>query len=151
MRRNTESEISATKSTRLMRTSMISMPKALTSLAKRSRTSCMILSRSPESTARTSRFVISSLNAACTTGLSRFSTLRMSTPLLRMNWRGSTMRHLISQSTSRLFLPAVKIGLVSGLSRVCTRLSRKTTFWNGGGSLNLRPGSVMTSLISPSA
>jgi hypothetical protein len=45
----------------------------------------------------------------------------------------------------------VKIGRVSGLSRVWMRLSRKTTFWNGGGSLNFRPGSVMTSLISPSA
>ena len=68
-----------------------------------------------------------------------------------MNWRGSAMRHLTSQSMTRLFFSAVKMGRVSGLSSVCTRLSRKTTFWNGGGSLNFSPGSVMTSLISPSA
>ncbi len=61
------------------------------------------------------------------------------------------MRHFTSQSMTRLFFSAVKIGRVSGLSSVCTRLSRKTTFWNGGGSLNFSPGSVMTSLISPRA
>ena len=65
----------------------------------------------------------------------------MSTPLLRMNWRGSVMRHLTSQSITRLFFSAVKIGRVSGLSSVWMRRSRKTTFWNGGGSLNFRPGS----------
>ena len=32
----------------------------------------------------------------------------MSTPLLRMNWRGSAMRHLTSQSMIRLFFSAVK-------------------------------------------
>jgi hypothetical protein len=68
-----------------------------------------------------------------------------------MNWRGSEMRHFTSQSITRLFFSAVKIGRVSGLSSVWMRLSRKTTFWNGGGSLNFRPGSVITSLISPSA
>ena len=46
---------------------------------------------------------------------------------------------------------AVKIGRLSELSSVWMRLSRKTTFWNGGGSLNFSPGSVITSLISPSA
>ena len=68
-----------------------------------------------------------------------------------MNWRGSMMRHLASQSITRLFFSAVKMARVSVLSSVWMRLSRNTTFWNGGGSLNLRPGSVMTSLISPSA
>ena len=111
----------------------------------------MTCSRSVASTPLTLRLVTSSLNAACTTGASRLSRLRMSVPLLRMNWRGSLMRHLTSQSMSRLFFSAVKIGRVSGLSSVWMRLSRKTTFWNGGGSLNFRPGSVMTSLISPSA
>ena len=96
-------------------------------------------------------FVISSLNAACTTGASRFSRLRMSPPLLRMNWRGSAMRHLTSQSITSRFFSAVKIGLDSGLSSVWIRLSRNTTFWNGGGSLLFKPGSVITSLISPSA
>jgi hypothetical protein len=57
-----------------------------------------------------------------------------------MNWRGSVMRHFTSQSITRLFFSAVKMGRVSGLSSVCMRLSRKTTFWNGGGSLNFRPG-----------
>ena len=61
------------------------------------------------------------------------------------------MRHLTSQSMTRLFFSAVKIGRVSELSSVWMRLSRKTTFWNGGGSLNFSPGSLMTSLISPSA
>ena len=75
----------------------------------------------------------------------------MSTPLLRMNWRGSVTRHLTSQSITRLFFSAVKIGRVSGLSSVWMRRSRKTTFWNGGGSLNFSPGSWITSLISPSA
>ena len=103
------------------------------------------------STPLTVRRVTSSLKAACTTGARRVSRLRRSAPLLRMNWRGSVMRHLTIQSMSRLFFSAVKIGRVSGLSRVWMRLSRKTTFWNGGGSLNLSPGSVMTSLISPSA
>ena len=75
----------------------------------------------------------------------------MSVPLLRMNWRGSTMRHLTSQSITRLFFSAVKMARVSVLSSVWMRLSRNTTFWNGGGSLAFRPGSVITSLISPSA
>ena len=75
----------------------------------------------------------------------------MSTPLLRMNWRGSLTRHFTSQSITRLFFSAVKIGRVSGLSRVWMRRSRKPTFWNGGGSLNLRPGSVITSLIWPNS
>ena len=42
------------------------------------------------------------------------------------------MRHLISQSMMRLFFSAVKMGRLSGLSSVCTRLSRKTTFCSGG-------------------
>ncbi len=68
-----------------------------------------------------------------------------------MNWRGCTMRHFTSQSITRLFFSAVKIGRVSGLSKVCTRLSRKTTFWNGGGSFSFNPGSTITSSILPSA
>jgi hypothetical protein len=104
-----------------------------------------------DSTPPTVRLVTSSLNAACTTGDRRVSRLRMSVPLLRMNWRGSATRHLTSQSMTRLFFSAVKIGRVSGLSSVWMRRSRKTTFWNGGGSLTFRPGSVITSLISPSA
>ena len=75
----------------------------------------------------------------------------MSVPLLRMNWRGSLMRHLTSQSISSVFFSAVKIGRMSVLSSVWMRLSRNTTFWNGGGSLNFSPGSAMTSRISPSA
>ena len=43
------------------------------------------------------------------------------------------------------------IGSVSVLSSVSKRLSMYETFWNGGGNLTLRPGSVMTSLICPSA
>ena len=139
------------KSTRLMRTSAISMPKDFASSASRPRTSCITFSRSVDSIARTVRLVTSSLNAACTIGLRRFSTLRMSTPLLRMNWRASVMCHFTSQSITRLFFSAVKIGRVSGLSIVCMRRSRNTTFCNGGGSLNFRPGWVMTSLISPSS
>jgi hypothetical protein len=63
----------------------------------------MTFSRSVESTARTVRRVTSSLKAACTTGPRRVSRLRRSVPLLRMNWRGSLMRHLTSQSMTRLF------------------------------------------------
>ena len=139
------------KSTRLMRTSTTSMPNCLASSARRLRTSFMTFSRSVDSTAMTVRLVTSSLKAACTTGASRFSMLRMSAPLLRMNWRGSAMRHLMSQSMTRLFFSAVKMGRDSGLSSVCTRRSSSTTFCSGGGSLNFRPGSVTTSLISPSA
>ena len=50
------------------------------------------------------------------------------------------MRHFTNQSMTRLFFSAVKIGRVSGLSSVCMRRSRKTTFWNGGGILNFSPG-----------
>ncbi len=52
---------------------------------------------------------------------------------------------------TRLFFSAVKMGRVSGLSMVWMRRSRNTTFWNGGGSFHFRPGSWITSLISPSA
>ena len=127
------------------------MPNDLASSARRARTSCITLSRSVESTPPTVRLVTSSLNAAWTIGASRASRLRMSTPLLRMNWRGSVTRHFTSQSITRLFFSAVKIGRVSGLSRVWMRRSRKPTFWNGGGSLNFRPGSWMTSLIWPNS
>jgi hypothetical protein len=84
-------------------------------------------------------------------GLRRLSAFCMSAPILRMNSCGSTMRHLTSQSITRLCFSAVKMGRVSGLSSVCVRRSRNTTFCSGGGSLTFRPGRVMTSLISPSA
>ena len=127
------------------------MPKFFASSCSRFITPCITLSRSLESIVPTVRLVTSSLSAACTIGLSRTSALRRSTPVLRMNWRASVTRHLISQSITRLCFSAVKIGRVSGLSRVWVRRSMNLTFCSGGGSLNFSPGSVITSLISPSA
>ena len=119
-------------------------------VGERSRTSCMTF-RARSRAAADGALVTSSLKAAWTIGASRASRLRISTPLLRMNWRGSVMRHLHSQSITRRFFSAVNIGRVSGLSRVWMRLSMKPTFWNGGGSLKFRPGSVITSLIWPNS
>ena len=57
-------------------------------------TSCIDLVALGREQSRTVRLVTSSLNAACTTATGGASRFLMSTPLLRMNWRGSVMRHL---------------------------------------------------------
>jgi hypothetical protein len=61
------------------------------------------------------------------------------------------MRQRTYQSITTRCFSAVSMGSVSTLSSVSRRLSIYDTFWNGGGSLKFSPGSVMTSLIWPSA
>ena len=136
---------------RLMRTSTISMPNALASSASRCCTPFITSSRSVASSSRAVRLFTSFFSASWTTEVSRFSAVLILTPpeLVRMNCLGSAMRHFTSQSITRFFFSAVCSEPVSGLSSVRTLRSRNTTFWNGGGSLNRRPGSVMTSRIWP--
>src|SRR5690606_1669104 len=55
------------------------------------------------------------------------------------------------ESGRMLSFSAVTKRSMSGLSIVRMRLSWYSTFWNGTGSLKYRPGSSMTSRISPSA
>ena len=64
---------------------------------------------------------------------------------------GLVMRQRTYQSITTRCFSAVSIGSGSRLDSVSRRLSMYDTFWNGGGSLKFRPGSVITSLIWPSA
>ena len=61
------------------------------------------------------------------------------------------MRQRTYQSITTRCFSAVSMGSVSMLESVSSRLSMYDTFWNGGGSLKFRPGSVMTCLIWPRA
>src|SRR5690606_1803567 len=61
------------------------------------------------------------------------------------------MGHFTYESRRMLSFSAVTKRSMSGLSIVRIRLSWYSTFWNGAGSLKYRPGSSITSRISPSA
>jgi hypothetical protein len=99
----------------------------------------MSASRLVDSSSCTVRLLISSWKALRTTRLSWLAPALSSRPTLRMYSCGSVMRQRTYQSITTRCFSAVSMGSVSTLSSVSRRLSMYDTFWNGGGSLKLKP------------
>src|SRR5690606_19030145 len=139
------------KSTRLSRTSMISTPMVLLSSLTLALTRSIRRSRWSEMTSATVSLATSFCRPSRRLRRIRSTAIRWLPCTDRMYARGSTMRHFTYESRRMLSFSAVTKRSMSGLSIVRIRLSWYSTFWNGTGSLKYRPGSSITSRISPSA